>query len=417
MSNSKIRILAVSSLFLFIIAIVGSACYDFIQPQENKSSVSIPSLHDNPQSTSRIAFAIAEGTELNIYAAKFDGSDKQILDSFDIGDLEDRTELFTEINAYISPDRNLIAYQPRTKEFITPYDNETGLSAFGPVFLVDNQGKGKKKIFDSGGFLAWTPDNKKIIYDVPTPILDDQKWHIFDIQTGKDKDISPLNVDLEIPVFWIDSTTIFFVTFFTPDPSPKYYSFNIDTRKVRENNISGLPEGNQLFQNSMNPARTHTILNADYCTGSSCVCGLYELTNNFSVVKLAEIGGDTHHYCGRIDWNGNKEVFWGIVTSSRANKLNPGEKNASSFLVKKYNFETGLEDLVSLITKYGDDPAGFDNDRYRFLGVVEGRGLIFLNERKKDSPKFTLEVRDLDGKNPREVISSEKEILYLGELQ
>ena len=70
-----------------------------------------------------------------------------------------------------------------------------------------------------------------------------------------------------------------------------------------------------------------------------------------------------------------------------------------------YNFNTGKDELV--LKSDGKEV-------YRFQNVLENRGFVVSNESNKRTPRYILEMRELDGSSPRELFASDNEMLFIG---
>ena len=354
----------------------------------------------------RAIFAVIEGLKMNIYSAKPDGTDRKLLLSQDVSESSTRASPSTVVNTKIAPTKNLIAYK---------FSPEPGYTVSSPsaVFLIDSQGQNKKKILDNVETFNWSRDGKKIIYSTATSRFDDPlvgvsfsspgaEWHIFDIADSKDVIIAKPEQQFHSLGSWINENKFVFI-------SSNIYGSELvlyDSSTQKSEKIK-LPDGyTQVAGISTNPSGSKTIVSIlpeNY--GINYSCEFYELEINGKLGK--HFIADKNYSCEGMAWNGDDEIYYGKGTGPKGN-ISISETSESGYYVLlsvyKYNFKTGKDEPV-LISD--------GKEVYRFQNVLDDRGFVVSNESDKRTPKYILEMRNLDGSNPQSLFTSDKQMLFI----
>ena len=355
---------------------------------------------------SRAVFAVVEGLKMNIYSSKEDGTDRKLILSQDISEPNTRARPFTVIDIKVSPARNLIAYK------FPPAENYT-VSAPASVLLIDSLGQNKKKILDNVETFSWSRNGKKIVYSTATPRFDNPnagvsfsspgaEWHIFDIANSKDVVIAKPEQQYHSLGSWVNENKFIFIS--TNIYGSELVLYDSSTQKSEK---IKLPNGyTQVAGISTNPSGSKTIVSLlpeNY--GINYSCDFYELETNGKLGK--HFIADKNYSCEGIAWNGDDEVYYGKGTGPKGNILT-SETNESGYYVLlsvyKYNFkaEKGGPVLIS-----------DGKEVYRFQDVLENQGFVVSNESNKRTPNYILEMRKLDGSNPQQLFTSDKEMLFM----
>lgn len=355
---------------------------------------------------SRAVFVVVEGLKMNIYSSKRDGAARKLLLSQDISEPNTRARPFTVIDIKVSPAKNLIAYK------FPPAENYT-VSAPASIFLTDSQGQNKKKILDNVETFSWSRDGKKIVYSTVTPRFDNPnagisfsspgaEWHVFDIASSKDTIIAKPEQQFHSLGSWINENKFVFIS--TDIYGSELVLYDSSTQKSEK---IKLPNGyTQVAGISTNPSGSKTVVSLlpeNY--GINYSCDFYELETNGKLGK--HFIADKNYSCEGIAWNGDDEVYYGKGTGPKGN-ISTSETSESGYYVLlsvyKYNFKTEKGEPV-LVSD--------GKEVYRFQNVLENHGFVVSNESNKRTPKYILEMRKLDGSNPQQLFTSDKEMLFI----
>lgn len=378
-----------------------------LEPPKNTVQTSQPIDKTTEVNTeSRAVFAVVEGLKMSIYSSNPNGADRKLIISQEISEPNTRARPFTVVDIKVSPTKNLIAYK------FPPSENYT-VSAPASVFLIDYQGQNKKKILDNVETFSWSRDGKKIIYSTATPRFNNPnagmsfsspgaEWHIFDIANSKDVVIAKPTQQFHSLGSWFNENKFIFI-------SANIYGselalFDSTTQKTEK---IKLPEGyTQVREVSTNPSGNKTIvslLSEDY--GINYSCDFYEIEMNGKLSK--HLIADKNYSCEGVAWDGENEFYYGKGTGPKGT-ISTSETSESGYYVLlsvyKYNFNTGKDEPV--LKSDGKEV-------YRFQNVLENQGFVVSNESNKRTPKYILEMRKLDGSNPQNLFTSDKEMLFI----
>lgn len=401
---------------ILLVGVVATAGIVFFKVKSSQTALTPPTeeVQTSPVNTaveaeneSRAVFAAVEGLKMNIYSAKPDGTDRKLLLSQDISEPSTRARPFTVVDAKISPTKNLIAYKFSPKPGYT-------VSSPATVFLIDSQGANKKKTLNNVETFSWSRDGKKIIYSTATPKFDNPnagvsfsspgaEWHIFDIENSKDVLIAKPEQQFHSLGSWVGENKFVFV-------SSNIYGSDLvlyDSATQKSEKIK-LPDGDTRIAGvSTNPSGSRTIVSIlpeNY--GINYSCDFYELEINGNLGK--HFIADKNYSCEGIAWNGDDEIYYGKGTGPKGS-ISTSETSESGYYVLlsvyKYNFKTEKSDAV-LVSD--------GKEVYRFQNVLENQGFVVSNESNKRTPQYILEIRKLDGSNPRQLFTSNKEMLLIG---
>lgn len=395
---------------ILLVGVVATAGIVFFKIKSSQTELTPPteeaqtsSVNTAVESTdeSRAVFAVVEGLKMNIYSSKEDGTARKFLLSQDISESNTRARPFTVIDIKVSPTGNIIAYK------------------FPPasVFLIDSQGQNKKKILDNVETFSWSRDGKKIIYPTATPRLDNRfdnpnagisvswpgaEWHIFDIESSKDTIIAKPEQQFHSLGSWINENKFVFIsTNVYGSELILYDSVTQKSEKIK------LPERyTQVREVSTNPSGSKTVVSLmPEGYGINYSCDFYEIQISG---KLGDhLIADKNYSCEGVAWNGDNEFYYGKGTGPKGT-ISTSETGESGYYVLlsvyKYNFNTGKDEPV--LKSDGKEV-------YRFQDVLENQGFVVSNESNKRTPKYILEMRKPDGSNPRQLFTSDKEMLFI----
>lgn len=374
-------------------------------PEIQPTSTPVERVVEEPSSDSaaadprrRVVVAATEGTAINIYSFNFDGSDKRLLVSEDIGYTADPFSSLWPVwlfSGKISDNGELIAYK------LTSPDDQY---APGSLFVMDSNGENKRKIFDEIRWFYPSPDGKKILYSELKPPSDPgsggsppnrsqgRNWRMFEVATGRDwLVVGDDTLDHGFNSFqsWIDDETAIFISYFQDDPELFWVRLNggpakqIDVPKINRN-LGSTDETNT----SANSGRTALLIS--HSQDSNPTCDIYDLTTDGILGE--RILNDDQFACKNVAWNNDQELYY--VKETNPVELIPGENELRIPIVDsvfKFDLETGKNQPVIL---------GDRSTTYSFMSLLPNRALFVVNESIKRSPRFIQEIRDLDGTNP-----------------
>lgn len=355
---------------------------------------------------SRAVFAVVEGLKMNIYSSKGDGTARKLLLSQDISEPNTRARPFTVIDIKVSQTKDLVAYK------FPPAENYT-VSAPASVFLIDSQGQNKKKILDNVETFSWSRDGKKIIYSTATPRFDNPnagvsfsspgaEWHIFDIASSKDTIIAKPEQQFHSLGSWINENKFIFIS--TNIYGSELVLFDSTTQKSEK---IKLPEGyTQVREVSTNPSGSKTVVSLlPEGYGINYSCDFYEIQMSGKLGN--HLIADKNYSCEGVAWNGDNEFYYGKGTGPKGT-ISTSETSESGYYVLlsvyRYNFNTGKDEPI--LKSDGKEV-------YRFQNVLENQGFVVSNESNKRTPRYILEMRKLDGSNPQNLFTSDKEMLFI----
>jgi hypothetical protein len=267
------------------------------------------------------------------------------------------------------------------------------------VFLIDANGQNRRKLINQAIDFYWCPDGNSLLYSwqnyVPPEVAElagrpfrdpGYEWHVVDIASGRDDILIPAPkfcgrflcwADRRHPLF--ESMSAFALFLMT---------FDLDTKKTNE--IVMRTSGYGHFEGAATSPGGRTVLSISPPLLSGRTAGdIYELTSAFQLGRHLVSIRDGEAEC--LMWNGDREVFFSqqIVIPS----------------IYKYDLDAGRKQLVL---------QGSGDEGLHLKGLLEGSGLIVLDEGRTRSPRYMLEVRQLDGSRPIPLISGEKQPGYYG---
>lgn len=380
---------------------------DNLKSTENRNSLS--------GKKDRAVFAVFEDLKLNVYSTKLDGSDKRQLLSYDIDEPSTRSRPDSILAASVSPGGELIAYKYK----LPPALNYTS-SDPPDLFLIDSSGQNKRNIAKNIEQFIWSPDGKNILYSANTPLATYQdsrgsvieaplvgpgsQWYIYDTQSSREQMLDIKDNIYNSTRGFIDNEHIIFVATSAYGGIPsQLFVYDLKNSKVFPVKV----EGEQISDaagNSSQGKAVVSILPKDY--GINYSCDLYEMNTKGEITN--HLVKSPNYQCGLISWNGNDEIIYEKGTGPKG-KIETSQSDESGYYilssVYKYNFQTKKEEV--LVKNTG-------KEIFKFMGALENQALIVSNESAKRTPHYILEVRNLDGSNPRILISSNKEILFVG---
>lgn len=355
---------------------------------------------------SRAVFAVVEGLKMNIYSSNSNGTDRKLILSQEISEPSTRSQPFTVVDIKVSPAKNLIAYK------FPPAENYT-VSAPASVFLIDYQGQNKKKILDNVETFNWSRDGKKIIYSTATPKLDNPlagvafsgpgaEWHIFEIANSKDVIIAKPEQQFHSMGSWVNENKLVFIS--TNIHGSELVLFDLSSQKSEK---IKLPEGyTQVRDVSTNPSGNKTVVSflpENY--GINYSCDFYEVQPNGKLGK--HLIADRNYSCEGVAWNGDDEFYYGKGTGPNGTISKNNTSESGHYIlpsIYRYNFKTGKDEPV--LKSDG-------KEIYRFQNVLENQGFVVSSESNNRIPKYILEMRKLDGSNPQNLFTSDKEMLFI----
>lgn len=361
----------------------------------------------------RAVFAVFEDLKLNVYSTKLDGSDKRQLLSHDINESGTRSRPDSILAARVSSSGELIAYK------LPPALNYTS-SAPSDLFLIDSSGQNKRNIAKNVEQFIWSPDGKNILYSANTPPATYQdsrgsvieaplvgpgsQWYIYDTQSSREQMLDIKDNIYNSTRGFIDNEHIIFVATSAYGGIPsQLFVYNLKNNKVFPVKV----EGEQISDaagNSSQGKAVVSILPKDY--GINYSCDLYEMNTKGEITN--HLVKSPNYQCGLISWNGADEIIYEKGTGPKG-KIETSQSDESGYYilssVYKYNFQTKKEEI--LVKNTG-------KEIFKFMGALENQALIVSNESNKRTPNYILESRKLDGSNPLTLVSSNKEILFIG---
>lgn len=355
----------------------------------------------------RAVFAVVEGLKMNIYSSKPNGTDRKLIISYVISEPNTRARPFTVVDIKVSPAKNLLAFK-------FPIAENFSVSGPASVFLVDSQGQNKKKILNNVETFNWSRDGNKIIYSAWIPRFFDPyaelsysspgaEWHIFDITDSKDIVIAKPEQQFHTLGSWVNENTFIFIR--SNNFNSELFQYNSTTKKSEKiifpdgytaqvEGVSTSPTGNRTIVSLMPDAYSFTDS-----------CDFYEIETNGKLGK--HFIADKNYSCEGMAWNGDDEIYYGKGTGPKG-RISSSEISESGYYlllsVYKYNFKTQKDEPVLI---------SGGKEIYRFQNILENKGLVVSNESGKRTPKYILEIRDLNGNNPQKLFTSDKEMLFI----
>jgi hypothetical protein len=400
-----------SSLVLFAVVLALAGCKQAASPslsnakasasdsQKDSASSPQPANRTGDNNRIRAVFAVFEGSRINLYASDLDGSNRKLLVSEETPFTNGLAPVHYAIKARVSPGRHSIAFMCHSQ-------GDTS------VYLIDAEGQNKRKLFDNADAFDWSPDGKKIVYSVlprseesngfvGRPSWDPGfEWRICDTQTGESELISSPQDRIQKEGAWIEENHIIIIS----NSTAALYLLVLDLSTIRTTENKLLDGFRQITNISANTTTGRTIVSIlpDLLTGKQA-CDIYELTSSWGLGRrlVAIRNGESTG----LAWNGNDEILFSTLIL--------GQKLARAgyhrvLSVSKYN----------LISKR-NEPVLKDvgTEGYRVEGTVAGKALVVSAENVRQSPRYVLQVRRLDGSHPVPLVSSEKGVAFIGWLK
>lgn len=352
--------------------------------------------------TLRTAFTVFEGDVINVYSTRLDGSDCKLI-------ISEKTELgnarpFDALRAVISPDRRQIMYSVAPR------------NGWAPIYLVNSDGQNKKKILKKAINFHWSPDGKHILYSLYEARITDEgmpfwskgyDWYFLDLATNVSEPVAISNHKFLNLAYWKGNE----IAVFRGSSIGSQWLFEYDLRKKRKNRATEILRNmRQLAEISESKDGERTVASVwPRSVGIEWSCDLFEVTRRYKLGR--HFVNSPNYQCQHIFWNFNSEVYYNKSTRSnrRISTLDTSESGYYTLLsVYKYDFRNRKE--TSVLKSLGKEV-------YRLQNVLDGKLIIVSNESVPRSPRYILELRDLNGANPTELFRSDKEMWFIGWLQ
>jgi hypothetical protein len=284
------------------------------------------------------------------------------------------------------------------------------------LLLVDTATGQKRKVAEGVGRCSLSPDGRKLLYSMlahESPGASEGitfrrapglEWRLFDLDSGEERTLTREGGPVGEVETWIDERHVLFVGNVKVDArDPRWGLLDVQATPptpVWTQARLPLPFIRGLIDVALNPRRTR-LLRLSYQTPTSS-CIVEEMRSPWrSVRKLLEVKA---HTCSAIAWNGEDELYYGTVTL-------PAGFYAHSW-VYRYDFRTRRTALVL---------EGDGTENYLLCEVLPARGIVVTTERvtneKGVSRPHRLEIRDLRGRNPVTLCSSDGRIVFIGWLK
>lgn len=393
-SKRKLYFLLLMALVILLLGII----YWFIYVEQSKT----PNKTTFNAQTSRIVYGVFEGMKFNVYSSKFDGSDKKQLISQVVTESDTRSRPFSVLDTRVSTDHKLIAYKYK--------DNSK-------IRIIDSSGKIYKEIeSDDGGSFDWIGPNQ-ILLEVPDgtacngvncedPIQGfSSEWFIVNIDNGQRTVVNPEDGEFNTFVGRAGDTLFFIQNSSYGGISPKFYSYNMNSKKASEIELPS-EEGMQIAFVSSSPGGDRTIvgiLPPDY--GIEYRCLIYEVRGNKLSKKLVD---EPDYQCEYPHWINDKE-FYIDYSTGRNGKIATQSTSESGYYillsVARYSYDDGK--IQKILTSDGKEV-------YRLLGGFPDGSFVVSNESSKRTPQYKLELKGGMGSDPVDLVSSQKEMLVVG---
>jgi len=200
----------------------------------NKESIPtiMPDEFESKTSQIQAIYGIAdENHSWNIISSSIDGSDKELITTFDFSGLEGQRPTHA-LGLQLSPDGKYFIYS-------FPKDNDNSL------WLFDTETKEKKLIIKEGenqhlSEYYWSPNSKKITYslwDIPPDCPECGMplysilgpWYLYDVEKGTHEVIREKERSLELLGWW-DNDHLIFIKFEIPYEKFPIHLFNINSK-------------------------------------------------------------------------------------------------------------------------------------------------------------------------------------------
>jgi hypothetical protein len=370
------------SLLLILIPILG-----------NQASAQVES--------SRIIFAVIEGSKVNLYSVNLDGSDRKLL----LTDELEATNLTADqaIRASISPLGKAIAYAlPRNG---SPY----------PLFLMDTDGKNRRKIVDKIGYhFYWSPSGRKILYPRPAPngpeeftlVAWGSEWHLLDLQTQRDEIIARGHDDFYRLWLWLRDDRILFggERLFREWISWKTLQ-NGGGRKMQ----LASPDERRHYNREItaSPNKLRTLIAFYSATSIDESCDVFQLLPNGRLGKRF-VNAPGYRCTPEIKWNGDNEFYYtrGVGPMGR---VRIGERNKFGYYVLPSIYRYSLRSRKDEVVLKTDG-----RNMYMLEDIITNEAMIVTAIDPARESRYALELRRLDGSQRITLFTSNKKISYIG---
>jgi hypothetical protein len=338
----------------------------------------------------RAAFTAFEGSNINVFSAKPDGSERKLI-------ISEETELtnaraFDAIRAIISPAGDKIVYMIPAR------------TGWAPVYVVESDGRNKKKVLDKAIDFHWTPDGKHILYSLFSPLprgdgvpmwANGNDWYLLNLDTGKSDPVAVASDKLHYLVGWIRDTVALFAS--RSLFSSFLFEYDLKSRIRRESTHVGAGI-------SINDIHTRGVGIAAHPD-----IGIYEFTPRLR--RKNRLVSCKNYQCENIMWNGDDEIVYNKSTGPYG-RININEAGASGyyvlFSIYKYNLKSRKESALA---------RGSGKEVYRLEGILDNKAIIVSNESVPRTPRYILESRDLSGNVLHTLYASDKEMWFVGWLK
>jgi hypothetical protein len=358
----------------------------------------------------KVLFAIFEGLKLNVYSIHIDGTEKKLLISHKIDETSTRARPASILFANMSPDGRFLAYK------FPPAVNYTSLYP-STLTLIDTVNQTDRKVAENVTQFVWSPDSHQLLYmkespqkessnfsEMEAPLYNGSSWYLDDIQQSTERKIEIKDNIFSSTSGFIDNDHVLFVATSAYGGVPAKL-FVYDLRNNESTSVT--IEGEQISSavgNSNQDKAIVSVLPQNY--GIDYACDLYEINLHGEIIN--DLVKSPNYQCGFITWNGNDEIFYEKGTGPDG-KIDTSKSDESGYYilssVYKYNFNNKKEELVLKNT---------GKEIFKLMGILEGKIMVVSNESAKRTPNYILETRNLDGSNPKSLVTSTKEILFIG---
>lgn len=384
----------------FLLCVLMPACAESIFAQR-----CIPSDDSNNRDV-RAAFAKFEGSKINVYSSSLDGKDSRLI-------LSEETDLngarpFAAIRAEISPKGDRLVYTIPSKLGNTP------------IYIVNGDGSEKRKILDKAEHFKWLPNGKEILFSIqPLSALDDfagqgqplwtvgAHWFILNLATGLTKKVAGSRNHFHGVRLWAREKEAVFQTSSLFDTWLHRYDVR-SKKKLKSSKVLGFgPQLADLTSNQKGTRTVGSVLPQGYAVQNSC--NLYSLTKQLTLGR--RLVASPEYHCQNLFWNGNDQIFYNKGTGPFGRiRMTEASESGHYILMSVYRFDFKSHKETPVLLSSGKEV-------YRLQQVLSNRAIVVSNEAQSRLPKHILEVRDIDGQNPVELSSSDREMWLIGWLR